>query len=95
MTDNALKIIKDELARIANLHKPQKLENSTITVSGCPHTEVLTKALSVAVERMERFQQPVTRNDYTVGQLDKVICEMADEALTTIANILSVGKDGK
>jgi hypothetical protein len=91
MTDNALKIIKDELARIANLHKPQKLENSTITVSGCPHTEVLTKALSVAVDNLERYKDAVFEVD---GKIYKVGSK-ADETLTTIANILSDGKDGK
>lgn len=55
----------------------------------------LTKALSVAVERIERFQAPCTRADYTVGQLDKVVCEMADDAIKSIAEILSGGGDGK
>lgn len=75
---NHLEIIKAELER---MNKQAKwLQNQT---------HVLTKALSVAVERIERFQTPCTRTDYTVGQLDKVVCEMADEALKSIAEILN------
>lgn len=84
----SLEIIKDELAKI------EKDEDHILAGRQGNMIKYLSKALSVAVERIEGFQQPCTRTDYTVGQLDNVVCEMANDALTTIANILSGGKDG-
>lgn len=123
MTDNALKIIKDELERINEARakatplyytKHQKMKHFTdylIGVDCCQEepfviadmnrnmdnwkhdlefidmaaNEItnLTKALSVAVENLKKYSH------------EQYHGFVAREALTTIANILSGGKDGK
>lgn len=76
MTDNALKIIKDELARI-------DIDNQGLDYDSLR----LTKALSVAAEALGSISQAIHSNNYKYRE--------ATDSLTTIANILSGGKDGK
>lgn len=99
MTDNALKIIKDELARIETDYKHCCLGAS---IPGYGHSRncydtgptnkkmrEMAKALSVAVENLHAFANP----EPFYKQSDMIY--EADFALNTIANILSGGKDGK
>lgn len=87
MTDNALKIIKDELERMFDqINKLQDCAYEPID-DDYDSFRNLTKALSVAAEALESISQAIHSNNYKYRE--------ATDSLTTIANILSGGKDGK
>lgn len=77
----SLEIIKDELERINEI----ALEVEDIELI------LVSKALSVAVTTLESYKDAIFEVD---GKIYK-IGSKADLSITTIANILSGGKDGK
>lgn len=81
----SLEIIKDELAKI------EKDEDHILAGRQGNMIKYLSKALSVAVTTLERYKDAVFEVD---GKIYK-IGSKADLSITTIANILSGGKDGK
>lgn len=86
MTDNALKIIKDELARIENdRHALVEMGSESKTKA---KVFLLAKALSVAVDQLDRITD-LHCDDGPVMQMRSYEC------IQSIANILSGGKDGK
>lgn len=122
MTDNALKIIKDELARIdearakATQGKWQVSEESFFEVWTFPETNLIAKLspkddfsfgktscynnsefIALAANETTRLTKALS---VAVTELEEARCENtspidASKALTTIAKILSGGKDGK
>lgn len=90
MNDNTLKIIKDELERIETDYLEDR-DNARHCIN------LLTKALSIAVTALEFVTtDTVTTISGGVTKVRKAVnAEISDEALKSIASILSGGKDGK
>lgn len=92
MTDNALKIIKDELARMLD-GAADVYDQETDTYHPVnSDVKALTKALSVAVEAIEFMTMPITSECPTAEGLLKTIkndTQRGNEAIKSIAEILS------